>query len=56
VSLAIPFKERNRFRNAGYAELKTNETYVGGLVRQYGRLSFTRVFQAGEGIGLLIIL
>ncbi|KAJ4352381.1 uncharacterized protein N0V89_007729 [Didymosphaeria variabile] len=38
------------FSSAGYTQIKTNETYVGGLVRQAGRLSFSRVFQAGHEV------
>jgi carboxypeptidase C (cathepsin A) len=36
------------FEKAGYDEIRTNASYVGGVVRQYGNLSFTRVFQAGH--------
>jgi carboxypeptidase C (cathepsin A) len=36
------------FEKAGYAEIQTNASYVGGVVRQYGNLSFSRVFQAGH--------
>jgi hypothetical protein len=50
ISLAIRHKEREAFRQAGYAELKTNNSYLGGLVRQYGFLSFTNVFQAGHAV------
>lgn len=36
------------FYNAGYAEIVTNSTYVGGVVRQYGNLSFSRIYDAGH--------
>jgi hypothetical protein len=38
------------FRTAGYADLQTNGSYVGGLVRQHGNVSFSRVFQAGHAV------
>jgi hypothetical protein len=36
------------FPAAGYAEIVTNSTYVGGAVRQYGNLSFSRIYDAGH--------
>ena len=48
VSLAVPHRGQERFKAAGYAEVKTNATHVGGVVRQHGLLSFTLVFQAGK--------
>ncbi|KAL8970015.1 MAG: hypothetical protein Q9197_004047 [Variospora fuerteventurae] len=48
VSLQIPYSGNAAFRAAGYADIVTNSTYTGGLVRQHGNLSFTRVFQAGH--------
>ncbi|KAK3306266.1 Alpha/Beta hydrolase protein [Chaetomium strumarium] len=48
VSLAIQSKTRQGFHAAGYADIQTNKTYTGGLVRQYGNLSFSRVFGAGH--------
>jgi hypothetical protein len=38
------------FKKAGYANIETNASYVGGLVRQHGNLSFARVFQAGHEV------
>ncbi|KAK7974103.1 hypothetical protein PG989_015951 [Apiospora arundinis] len=51
VSLAIDYENKHDFAAAGYAPITTNESYVGGFVRQYGGFSFSRVFQAGHGIG-----
>jgi carboxypeptidase C (cathepsin A) len=48
ISLAIKSNTTSSFMNAGYANIETNSSYVGGLVRQYGNLSFSRVFQAGH--------
>ncbi|KAG6035497.1 hypothetical protein E4U41_006051 [Claviceps citrina] len=39
-----------RFPDAGYAPIIVNDTYVGGLVRQYGNLSFSRIYQAGHSV------
>ncbi|KAL8695152.1 MAG: hypothetical protein Q9218_000320 [Villophora microphyllina] len=36
------------FYSAGYADIVVNSTYVGGVVRQYGNLSFSRIFDAGH--------
>ena len=36
------------FFAAGYADVVTNSSYVGGAVRQYGNLSFSRVYDAGH--------
>jgi len=38
------------FRSAGYTNLQTNASYVGGLVRQHGNVSFSRVFEAGHSV------
>ena len=50
VSLAINYSNTQNFQSAGYASIQTNDSYVGGLVRQYGNLSFSRVFEAGHEI------
>ena len=47
ISLAL---ESGDFKKAGYADIMTNASYVGGLVRQHGNLSFARVFQAGHEV------
>ncbi|PHH62498.1 hypothetical protein CDD81_7071 [Ophiocordyceps australis] len=39
-----------RFPAAGYADIHVNKSYVGGQVRQYGNLSFSRIFQAGHSV------
>lgn len=38
------------FRKAGYTAIATNESYTGGLVRQHGNVSFSRVFEAGHSV------
>lgn len=48
MSLAVDYKDSEEFRRAGYAEISTNNSYVGGMVRQKGKFSFSRVFQAGH--------
>jgi carboxypeptidase C (cathepsin A) len=50
LSLAIPYENATSFAAAGYAPLIVNDTYIGGQVRQYGNLSFTRVYEAGHEV------
>ncbi|PLB44803.1 carboxypeptidase S1 [Aspergillus steynii IBT 23096] len=48
ISLSIKHKQSRAFQHSGYQALITNSSYVGGVVRQHGNLSFTRVFDAGH--------
>lgn len=48
ISLELNFPAQERFVESGYAELLTNESYVGGVTRQAGNLAFNRIFQAGH--------
>jgi hypothetical protein len=41
-------KYNTAFSSAGYADIVVNNSYVGGHVRQYGNLSFSRIFDAGH--------
>ena len=50
VSLAINYSSTAQFHSAGYAPIQVNDSYVGGMVRQYGNLSFSRVYEAGHEI------
>ena len=50
VSLAVNYSRSTDFADAGYANVTVNSSYVGGLVRQHGNFSFTRVFQAGHEV------
>lgn len=50
ASLAINYSATAQFHAAGYEPIQTNSSYVGGLVRQFGNLSFSRIFQAGHEI------
>lgn len=36
------------FYSAGYADIIVNSSYIGGVVRQYGNLSFARIYDAGH--------
>lgn len=38
------------FPNAGYAPIIVNTSYIGGVVRQYGNLSFSRIYDAGHSV------
>src|SRR5689334_923282 len=40
-----------QFSRAGYEPIATNLTHRGGVVRQYGKISFSRVFDAGHAVG-----
>ncbi|KAI9650782.1 hypothetical protein NHQ30_000813 [Ciborinia camelliae] len=50
LSLALEFVGAERFRTSGYAPLIVNKTYIGGMARQSGNLSFTRIFQSGHEV------
>src|SRR3546814_257719 len=50
VSLAMEYPEAPAFRSAGYANIDTNSSYIGGMVRQNGNVSFSRVFEAGHAV------
>lgn len=50
VSLNVEYSHSREFRAAGYADIQTNATHVGGKVRQYGNFSFSRVYQAGHEV------
>ncbi|KAH0544617.1 hypothetical protein FGG08_001267 [Glutinoglossum americanum] len=50
VSLAVDYHGQRNFKRAGYAPVQVSNGYVGGLVRQFGNFSFTRVFEAGHEI------
>jgi hypothetical protein len=57
ISLNIGGNALASFRSSGYANVEINSSYVGGVVRQSGLLSFSRVFQAGhEGESYTILL
>lgn len=47
LSLQANWTGGEDFRGAGYEFIHTNDSYNGGLVRQHGNLSFSRVFEAG---------
>lgn len=34
--------------SAGYSPIVTNDSYIGGVVREYGNLSFSRIYDAGH--------
>jgi carboxypeptidase C (cathepsin A) len=36
------------FTAAGYAPIIVNSSYIGGVVREYGNLSFSRIYEAGH--------
>lgn len=48
VSLQMEYPDAHAFRSAGYSPIQTNGCYTGGLVRQHGNVSFSRVFGAGH--------
>ena len=48
ISQKINHTSSKDFARAGYAPIHVNESYTGGQVRQYGNLSFSRVYQSGH--------
>lgn len=47
-AIAAGASAHSPFYLAGYADIVVNETYVGGAVRQFGNLSFSRIYDAGH--------
>lgn len=47
-SIAAQAPKYSPFYLAGYADIVVNNSYVGGVVRQYGNLSFSRIYNAGH--------
>jgi len=50
VAKAINWTGSDGYAAAKYAEIQTNDSYIGGLVRQHGNLSYIRTYQAGHAI------
>ena len=48
VNLSAEWKGQWKVREAGYASIVTNSSYDGGVARQAGKFSFSRVLQAGH--------
>ena len=49
VSLALNFTQQTQFRDAGYAPFII-DSIERGEVRQYGNLSFIRIYEAGHAV------
>ena len=47
-AIAAQSPAHSPFYNAGYSAIVTNDSYVGGVVREYGNLSFSRIYDAGH--------
>ncbi|KAI9795831.1 MAG: hypothetical protein M1825_001074 [Sarcosagium campestre] len=47
-ALAASLPSYAPFYSAGYAEIVVNDSYIGGQVRQFGNLSFSRIYDAGH--------
>jgi carboxypeptidase C (cathepsin A) len=50
LSLGANWTGADAYSKAGYEEIRVNSSYVGGVVKQHGLLSFSRVFQAGHDV------
>jgi hypothetical protein len=50
VALAAQWEGKESFNARGWEKLVTNKAYDGGLVKQFGSLSFSRVFEAGHSV------
>ena len=48
VSLAINHSSAAQFEASGYKEIAVNSSYIGGMTRQHGGFSFSRVYEAGN--------
>ena len=47
-SVAAQSPTYSPFYATGYADIVVNDTYIGGVSRQYGNLSFSRIYDAGH--------
>jgi len=54
ISLAVAAQTSPQYASlfpaAGYAPIIVNGSYIGGAVRQYGNLSFSRIYDAGHSV------
>lgn len=54
ISLAVAAQASSSytsiFPNSGYAPIIVNSSYIGGVVRQFGNLSFSRIYDAGHSV------
>lgn len=50
LALAATLPAYAPFARAGYADIIVNSSYVGGAVRQFGNLSFARIYDAGHEV------
>ncbi|KAF7546310.1 hypothetical protein G7Z17_g8535 [Cylindrodendrum hubeiense] len=50
ISLAASYPAAESFHAAGYTDIVINSSYHGGLVRQHGNVSFSRVFEAPHAV------
>ncbi|RKF75113.1 Carboxypeptidase S1-like protein A [Golovinomyces cichoracearum] len=54
ISLAVAAETSQFYSSlfpvAGYAPIIVNSSYIGGVVRQYGNLSFSRIYDAGHSV------
>ncbi len=54
ISLAVAAQTSSAYATlfpaAGYAPIIVNTSYIGGVVRQYGNLSFSRIYDAGHSV------
>ncbi|KAK1816289.1 hypothetical protein LTR12_009279 [Friedmanniomyces endolithicus] len=48
LSTLLPSSYAKAFPAAGYADIVVNSSYIGGAVRQYGNLSFSRIYASGH--------
>ena len=48
ISLEAEYPDSSAFAEAGYEKIVTNTSYDGGVVRQFNKFSFSRVFQSGH--------
>ncbi|KAK0942215.1 hypothetical protein LTR29_006296 [Friedmanniomyces endolithicus] len=56
LSLQANWTGAEDFRAAGYEYIHTNRSYSGGVVRQHGNLSFSRVFESGHDVAAYVSL
>ncbi|QDS68444.1 hypothetical protein FKW77_010811 [Venturia effusa] len=51
LAIDLVWADADKFKASGYEKIVTSAAYTGGVVRQRGNFSFSRVYDAGHAVG-----